>query len=403
MRDLQARGRVALVGVAASVLFTAASAHAVATLTVSDAELAPGATGQITVSLDDGGDAIAGTSNEIGFDGALTVGNCEVNDAINKDATSFTEGNPFIALVLALNNVDAIPTGSVLYTCDVTVAEGTPDGEYTVDCDVPAASDPDGNEIAGECVDGTVTVLGPPAGTITIGSAEGLPGSTTSVDVTLTVAEGQTIVGTENVITFGTPGGTAAALLQGASQGGVQLFGCVVNEEIDKGGTAFAFQPDGCTEGTDCASLKALVLALTNVTPIPDGSVMYTCEVAISADAEEGATFPLACSEAGASDEEGGELRVDCVDGVVTVLSEPTPAPTATPVPTDEPTVEPTEPVATPTSSVPSTPTSPPATNTPSRQIDDDGCAVVAPTQSSTGWAFLLPLAALLWLRRRQK
>lgn len=399
MRNVQARGRVALLGAAASVLFTAASAHAVATLTVSDAELEPGATTQITVSLDDGGDEIAGTSNEIGFPDGITVGNCEVNEEINKGGTSFTDGNPFIALVLALTNVDPIPNGAVMYTCDVTAEEGLADGEYTIDCDVPAASDPDGNEIAAECVDGTVTVVGPPAGSIIVGDAEGLPGTTTSIDVSLDVAEGQTIVGTENVITFGTPGGTTAAVVQGANAGGVQLLNCVVNEEINKGGTAFSFQPSGCTAGTDCASVKALVLSLTDVAPIPDGSVMYTCDVAISADAVEGETYPLTCSEAGASDAEGGELRVDCVDGEVTILGVPTPTPTNTP---EEPTVAP--PTDTPTPGVTDTPTTRPTdTPRPSLDFDDDSCAIVAPQSTSTGWALLLPLAGLLWLRRRQK
>ena len=32
---------------------------------------------------------------------------------------------------------------------------------------------------------------------------------------------------------------------------------------------------------------------------------------------------------------------------------------------------------------------------------DDDGCAVVAPADSATGWLLLLPAAALLLLRRR--
>jgi MYXO-CTERM domain-containing protein len=400
MRNRQARGRVALLGVATSVLFTAASAHAVATLTMSDAELEPGGTAQVTVTLDDGGDPIAGTSNEIGYPEGLTVDNCEVNDEINKGGTAFTDGNPIIALVLSLTNVDAIPDGSVLYTCDVTAAGDLADGEYTIECGAPAASDPDGNEIAAECVDSIITVVGPPAGAIVIGDAAGLPGATTSIEVTLDVADGQTIVGTENVITFGTPGGTAAAVLQGTNGGSVQLSNCAVNEAINKGGTAFAFQPSGCAEGVDCASLKALVLSLTNVDPIPDDSVMYTCDVAISADAVEGETFALTCSEAGASDAEGGELRVDCVDGTVTVLGEPTPTPTTTP---EEPTVAPTEQEDTPTPTVEPTAVPPTSTRTPAFGFDDDGCAIVAQETSSTGWMLLLPLAGLLWLRRRQK
>jgi hypothetical protein len=61
-----------------------------------------------------------------------------------------------------------------------------------------------------------------------------------------------------------------------------------VNDAIEKGGTSFAFQPSGCTAGTDCTGVRALVLALDNVDPIPTGSVLYTCQVAIAGDAADG-------------------------------------------------------------------------------------------------------------------
>jgi MYXO-CTERM domain-containing protein len=365
-----------MVGAAAMMLFSAASANAVATLTISDVALQPGQSGPITVTLATGGDDIAGTENRIGFPAELTVDGCVRNEAINKGATAFAGTNPITALVLALDNTAAIPDGSVLYTCTVTVSEEAADGELEVECSGPGASDPDGNSIDSECVNGIVTVTGPPQGSINIGSVTGAPGTTASVEVSLTVVEGAEIAGTENVITFGTAG--------------VQLQACVVNPGINKGGTAFSFQPSG--------SVKALVLALDNTDAIPTDSVLYTCQVAIGADVENGTTIPLTCSEPGASDGEGNPVLVECSDGLVTVAE-------ATPTPTSEPTSTNTPDSPTPTDTPDASPTpTNTSTNTPTRtpsRVDDDSCAIVAPESTSTGWMLLLPMAGLLWLRRR--
>ena len=78
---------------------------------------------------------------------------------------------------------------------------------------------------------------------------------------------------------------------------------CVVNGDLNKGGTAFAFQPSGC-EGDACTGVRALVLSLSNVDPIPSDSVLYTCRVQIASDAA-GGDDPLTCSNAGASDPGG--------------------------------------------------------------------------------------------------
>ncbi len=393
MRHSQSRKGVALLGAVTMVFFSAVSAHAVATLTVSDAAIQPGQSAPITVTLATGGDDIAGTENRLGFPGELTVSNCTVNEAINKPATAFAGTNPITALVLALTNTDAIADGSVLYTCTATVAGGAADGDYEIGCTGAGASDPAGNSIDTDCVNGTITVTGPPQGSIDIGSVTGAPGETVSVDVSLTVASGAEIAGTENVLTFaaGLSGGTAAA--------GIQLQECAVNPGINKGATAFSFQPAACTEGIDCESLKALVLSLNNVDPIPTGSVMYTCEVVIGPDAAVG-SYPLTCSDEGASDGEGQDVFIECIDGAVNVeiADTPTPVPTSTNTPQDAtptPTMD-QDPTAT------NTPTNT-RTNTPPADIDDDSCAIVAPQSTSTGWMLLLPMAGLLWLRRRSR
>jgi hypothetical protein len=48
------------------------------------------------------------------------------------------------------------------------------------------------------------------------------------------------------------------------------------------------FEPAHCTPGSTCAGTDAIVLALDSVSPIPDGSTLYTCQVAISAAAAAG-------------------------------------------------------------------------------------------------------------------
>lgn len=224
------------------------------------------------------------------------------------------------------------------------------------------------------------------------GEATGAPGETVDVSVSLST-EGSQVAGTENVLGFNPTDVAVAAKTTNSRPD------CAVNEAINKGGTAFAFQPSGCS-GLACTGVKALVLALDNVDPIPDGSVLYTCKVAIAADAENG-DYPLECSAPGASDPAGGALIAACTSGTITVggVEEPTATPTETPV-VDTPTPEATATVtATPTN------TRRP-TNTPGGGgggNDDDGCAVVAPAQSSNAWMLLLPAAALLWVRRRTR
>lgn len=381
---------------ALSLALVSSAAFAQGTITIGSGQVGPGETVSIDITLNDGGTMIAGTENQIGFPDEVTIGGCSRNELIGKDATAFAGTNPLTALVLSLGNTDAIPDGSVMYSCDATAAADAADGDYTIECIGAGASDPTGNSIDADCVNGTITVVGPPSGSIDVGSASGLPGSTVAVEVSLTVADGEEIVGTENVLTF-------AASVQAVTSGtvsaasDVQLRDCARNEAIGKDGTAFSFQPSGCTEGSDCESLKALVLSLGNTDPIPTGSVLYTCQAAISSNAQPG-TVTLGCSEPGASDSNGNPLNVECNNGSVTIEEEPTPIPTATPMPTEAPTDTPENTVM-PTD--PPDPTSTPIPTVDDNNEDDDSCAIVAPQSSSSGWMLLLPLAGLLWLRRR--
>lgn len=91
---------------------------------------------------------------------------------------------------------------------------------------------------------------------------------------------------------------------------------CVANPAIDKGATAFAFGP--CQRGGACDRVRAIVIALDNVDPIPDGSELYRCRVGVGPAAPAG-VYSIAVTNPGASDPEGNALAVAGVDGRVVV------------------------------------------------------------------------------------
>ena len=120
---------------------------------------------------------VAGTENELAFDlGApIVFTSCQVNPEINKPQTAFAfRPNSCVpgancsgvkALVISFSNLDPIPNGSTMYTCDVLLMPEATPGDYPIDCFAPGAATPDGNAIDTDCVDGQVTILpgGPPA------------------------------------------------------------------------------------------------------------------------------------------------------------------------------------------------------------------------------------------------
>ena len=151
---------------------------------------------------------------------------------------------------------------------------------------------------------------------IVVGETEGAPGDFVSFDVTLDTG-GLGVAGTQNDIAFD-PSTPIAAAGNGNPQ-------CRVNPNIDKSATTFRFQPPGC-EDTGiglCTGIRALVLSLSNVDPIPDGSVMYGCSVAIATDAPA-EIFPLVNDNVVSSDPEGIPLPTLGEDGAVTVVGGPT-------------------------------------------------------------------------------
>ena len=402
--------RIAAFAAGAS-LALAASAQAVV-ITIADATGNAGDTVPVSVSLNTEGASVAGTQNDITFGAGSGIAvakkangkpDCAVNQDIDKGGTSFafqpsgctpdTDCAGIRSLVLALDNVTPIPDGSVLYTCQIAIASDATGGDHALTNSNEGASDPDGNALTTTGVSGNVSVGGGGGGTsITVGNADGIKGGAVAVEVSLTTDA--SIAGTQNDIAFAAPIAIAAK-----SNGKPD---CAVNEAIDKGGTSFAFQPSGCTAGTDCTGIRSLVLALDNVAPIPSGSVLYTCQVTTAENAEDG-NYTLTCSNSGASDPDGNAVPATCTNGTIMVggVNPPTATPTDTAIastPTNTPVVTPPTNTATPTN------TKKP-TNTPGGGggNDDDGCAIVAPAQSGSAWMLLLPAAALLWFRRRSR
>jgi hypothetical protein len=218
----------------------------------------------------------------------------------------------------AISTPTGTPTGTAAATATAT---GTPTGTaaatatatHTVVLPTVTATATVSAEISTPTVTRTATSTNTPLpidATIIVGSATGEPGSTVMVSVSLeTTVE---VAGTQNDIAFD-PRTRVVANEQGNPK-------CMVNPAIDKGQTSFAFQPVDCTPGTDCTGIRALVLALDNVTPIPDGSVLYTCEVMIANDAT--GSFPLTCSNPGAGDPDGNRVGADCTNGAITVAVE---------------------------------------------------------------------------------
>jgi hypothetical protein len=65
---------------------------------------------------------------------------------------------------------------------------------------------------------------------------------------------------------------------------------CQVNKSLAKGGYFSYISHSGCTtdcacSGTSCAGVRAVVLALNNLSTIPNGSVLFSCEVGINGSA----------------------------------------------------------------------------------------------------------------------
>jgi hypothetical protein len=198
--------------------------------------------------------------------------------------------------------------------------------------------------------------------TVEVGSAIGSPGGVVEIEVALDTDVDITDV--TLLLDYDAPIG-----VQANDSGSPD---CTVNPEINKPNSVFTFMPIGCASRGDCTSVDAGITSFTLSDPIPDGSVMFTCQFTIAANAAP-RTYEIRCGEATAREPEGPYEPVNCEDGFITVQgSGPSPTPTSTPVRTSTP--------------VPS---------------EDDGCQIQPAPRGPWGWS-MLACAVLLLVRRRR-
>ncbi len=165
-----------------------------------------------------------------------------------------------------------------------------------------------------------ITTNPPPAGTASAGRV-GLPqiGLSTingargqSVRISATLRSGSKgLAGTQNDIGFDPHQIAIAAKSNGKPD-------CAANAALGKEGTAFSFLPAGCQKSGSCSSVRALVLSLSNVSPLPDNAVLYTCNLHVAADARLGA-HPLSISHVGFSSPTGEAINGTGSNGSVTL------------------------------------------------------------------------------------
>src|SRR5262249_33267955 len=79
----------------------------------------------------------------------------------------------------------------------------------------------------------------------------------------------------------------------------------------------FAFEPSPCSH-SECTALRAIVIALDNTDPIPNGALLYTCRLDIAPGAAPG-TYQLRSSELGASTPDGDAVPMGAGGGTITV------------------------------------------------------------------------------------
>jgi hypothetical protein len=275
------------------------------------------------------------------------------------------------ALILALDSVEdpPIPDGSILYSCAIDITATAAYDRYPLTVTGAQASNADGQPLPTGGEDGSILVFDEFSAQLEVATVHGAPGERVTVDVTLHTDTA--VAGTQNDLAF-----DAAAPIAARENGRPA---CVLGPTLPRGGTSFAFRPAGCTPGVDCTAVRALVLTLSN-TGLPDGTLMYSCEVDIPADAAPG-SYALPIDDVGAADPDGFPVPAQGIDGAVVVDA---PTPTAT--------IEPTA-LATPTRTV-ATPT---ATGTSPRGGSSGSCTVGG-SDAGSAWWLLLPLL-LLWRR----
>ncbi len=117
---------------------------------------APGEQVEIRVLLHTKGRPVAGVQMDIGAGGAIQFAAqenggepCRVNRAIGKDHTRFRLAAEFglRAIVFSVDDVDPIPDGSLLFTCQLDIAADAPPGTYNLRLTNMLGATPEGDPI----------------------------------------------------------------------------------------------------------------------------------------------------------------------------------------------------------------------------------------------------------------
>lgn len=137
-------------GVVLSIIATDVSVGAVSLQVTSASVSTPGETADVCVVLTTGGAPVAGTQNDLTWDGSCSTlssaGDCRVNPAIGKELTGALPGAvdfTYRAVILSFTDVTTIPEGP-LYCCSITV-EARPGTCCPVAITNALASDPTGS------------------------------------------------------------------------------------------------------------------------------------------------------------------------------------------------------------------------------------------------------------------
>lgn len=140
----------------------------IVSLTLGSAVGRPGDTVHFDVAMKSIGIPVAGVQNDLflagwSIDAQGEQPHCEVDPAINKPASAFRflANGGVRALIIALDNTDAIPDGAVVYRCTTTIPATIAAGTYGISCQNASASDPHGGALAVRCTPGSIQVRDP--------------------------------------------------------------------------------------------------------------------------------------------------------------------------------------------------------------------------------------------------
>jgi MYXO-CTERM domain-containing protein len=134
----------------------------------------------VCVTLDSGGQQVAGTQNDLVWDGkcaTLTKGSCQVAAPKKQLNDAFPPGASFTmrAFVLALDNLDPIPNGN-LYCCNF-ISELSSSGSCPIRISNALGADPKGNPVQVSTIGGQIRYTGSGSG----GTGGGGPGAAPGV------------------------------------------------------------------------------------------------------------------------------------------------------------------------------------------------------------------------------